>query len=262
MAIIYPSPVFGPVKSRRLGVSLGINLMPGDGKCCSFDCVYCECGLNGDHRPKQKMPSADDVSRGLEKKLKEMKEHKEALDVLTFSGNGEPTIHPQFGEIVDMVLSLRDIYYPNAKVSVISNSTQVHRDEVRNALMKVDNPLMKLDTVSDKYIKIVDRPTGKYDVNYIIENIARMNGHAIVQTMFMRGCIKDENGNMVSVDNCGNEYIESYIKALEKIRPRQVMIYTLDREWPVQGLEKADRETMDAIAEKIRAAGFNTSVSY
>lgn len=262
MTIIYPSPIFGPVKSRRLGISLGINLMPGDGKWCTFDCVYCECGLNKDHRAKQPLPTVQEVHDKLEDTLKGMKQRGECLDVLTFSGNGEPTLHPNFAEIADIAMKLRNEYFPDAKVTVLSNSTQIHRKEVMKALMKVDNALMKLDTVSEEYIHIVDQPTGHYDINSIIENLFSMNGHAVVQTMFMKGNVKDKDGKLVSVDNCKDEYIEPYIEALKRIKPRKVMIYTLDREWPTEGLKKADHDTMDAIAEKIRKAGFDTSVSY
>lgn len=262
MTIIYPSPIFGPVKSRRLGISLGINLMPGDGKWCSFDCVYCECGLNKDHRAKQPLPTIEEVSTKLEEKLKGMKERGEHLDVLTFSGNGEPTMHPMFPEVVNNVLSLRNRYFPSTKVSVLSNSTQVHREEIRQTLTKVDNAIMKLDTVSPEYINSVDQPVGAYDVNRVIENLAKMEGKVIVQTILMKGEIKDKEGKIVSVDNCSDEYILPYIEVLKKINPRLVMIYTLDREWPTEGLVKASHDTMDEIAEKIRKAGFNTSVSY
>lgn len=262
MTITYPSPIFGPIKSRRLGISLGINLMPGDGKWCSFDCLYCECGLNKDKKPKQPLPSVEEVKEKLEVKLKEMIENGEDLNVLTFSGNGEPTMHPNFLEIVENVILLRNKYYPEAKVSVLSNSTQIHRKDVFDALMKVDNALMKLDTVSPEYIKIVDQPNGNYNIENIISCLEKMKGHAIIQTMFMKGSIKDNNGQEISVDNCKDEYITPYINALKRISPRQVMIYTLDREWPTEGLIKASKETMDSIAEKIRNAGFNTSVSY
>ena len=262
MTLMHRSPIFGPVKSRRLGISLGINVMPDDGKWCSFDCVYCECGLNKDHRPSKPLPTVGEIEYKLRERLAAMKECGEELNTLTFSGNGEPTMHPKFPEIVDKVLNLRDEYFPKAKVTVLSNSTQIHRKEVFSALMRVDNALMKLDTVSPEYIELVDQPAGKYDVESIIERLAEMNGHAVIQTMFMKGNIKGKDGNMVSVDNCKDEYIEPYIEALKKIKPRQVMIYTLDREWPTEGLEKASRETMDGIAEKIRKAGFDTSVSY
>lgn len=262
MTITYPSPIFGPVKSRRLGISLGINLMPGDGKWCSFDCLYCECGLNKDKKAKQPLPSVEEVKEKLEAKLKEMSTRGEELNVLTFSGNGEPTMHPSFLEIVENVIILRNEYYPEAKVSVLSNSTQVHRKDVFEALMKVDNALMKLDTVSPEYIKLVDQPNVNYNIENIIDCLEKMKGHAIIQTMFMKGNIKDNNGKEISVDNCKDEYIIPYIDTLKRISPKKVMIYTLDREWPTEGLIKASKETMDSIAEKIRNAGFETSVSY
>ena len=262
MTIIYPSPIFGPVKSRRLGTSLGINVMPGDGKWCSFDCLYCECGLNKDHHTHTLLPTPEHISERLEETLKDMQDKGEKPDVLTFSGNGEPTLHPKFDVIVDKVLELRNIYFPDAKVSVLSNSTQLYRNEVREALMKVDNAIMKLDTVCPEYINLIDRPAGHYNLENIIAYLAGMKGHPIIQTMFMKGNITDEKGKIVSVDNCKDEYILPYIDALKKINPRQVMIYTLDREWPVKGLEKADHDTMDRIGEKIRMAGFDTQVSY
>ena len=197
MTITYPSPIFGPVKSRRLGISLGINLMPGDGKWCSFDCLYCECGLNKDKKAKQPLPSVEEVKEKLEAKLKEMSVRGEELNVLTFSGNGEPTMHPSFLEIVENVIILRNKYYPEAKVSVLSNSTQVHRKDVFEALMKVDNALMKLDTVSPEYIKLVDQPNVNYNIENIIDCLEKMKGHAIIQTMFMKGNIKDKNGKEI-----------------------------------------------------------------
>ena len=262
MTVIYPSPIFGPVNSRRLGISLGINLLPGDGKWCSFDCVYCECGLNKDHKPKLPLPTLEEVAEKLEHKLWEMKERGEKLDVITFSGNGEPTMHPKFPQVIDIVIALRNKYFPNAKVSVLSNSTQVHREEIRQALLKADNAIMKLDTANKGYINLVDQPNEAYNMDTVIESLEKMNGKAIVQTIFMKGKIKAKNGISVSADNCRDEYIMPYIETLKKINPRKVMIYTLDREWPTEGLEKADKSTMDAIAEKIRNAGFDTSVSY
>lgn len=262
MSVTYPSPIFGPIKSRRLGTSLGINLMPGDGKWCTFDCIYCECGLNKDFKPKMPLPSVKEVETQLEIKLTEMLSNGEELDTITFSGNGEPTLHPDFYSITETVLKLRNKHYPKAKVTVLSNSTQIHRKDVFNALMKVDNALMKLDTVSEEYIQLVDQPTGKYNIDSIVSHLKKMNGHCIIQTMFMKGNITNSKGERISVDNCSDEYIQPYIKALRTINPKKVMIYTLDREWPTYGLEKASIETMDEIAEKIRNAGFVTSVSY
>ena len=255
--IIYPSPIFGPVHSRRLGISLGINLMPADGKVCSFDCIYCECGFNGDHRPKLPRPTREEVAQKLEEKLQQMTAEGQLPDVLTFAGNGEPTCHPHFAEIIGDTIRLRDQYCPKAKVSVLSNSTMIHRQQVHDALMLVDNNILKLDTVDPLYINKVDRPQGTYDVETIIERLKAFNGHVIIQTMFMRGECKGE-----SVDNTGEAYVAPWLEAVKEIAPQQVMIYTIDRETPTQGLLKATHEQLDAIRDMVIAAGIPCSASY
>ncbi len=256
--IIFPSPIYGPVHSRRLGISLGINLLPSDGKVCTFDCVYCECGYNKDFRPKNKLPDRKEVAEKLEEQLKKMYDEKQVPDVLTFAGNGEPTSHPHFPEIIDDTIRLRDKYCPNAKVSVLSNSTFIHRKKVHDALMRVDNPIMKLDTVNADYIQNVDRPVGiRYDVKDIVEGLKAFNGHIIVQTMFMKG-----NTGGYNVDNTGDEYVLPWLKSLTEINPREVMIYTIDRETPEKELVKATPEELDAIRDKVIAAGIPCTASY
>ena len=255
--IIYPSPIFGPVHSRRLGISLGINLLPADGKVCSFDCIYCECGFNEDHRPSLPMPTRELVAERLEAKLKEMNAEGQLPDVLTFAGNGEPTCHPHFAEIIEDTIQLRNHYCPKAKVSVLSNSTMIHRQQVHDALMRVDNNILKLDTVDPIYINKVDHPQGTYDVEKIIERLKAFNGHVIIQTMFMRGACKGE-----SVDNTGEEYVAPWLEAVKDIKPQQVMIYTIDRETPTQGRLKATHEQLDAIRDRVIAAGIPCTASY
>ena len=261
--IIYPSPIFGPIHSRRLGISLGINLLPADGKVCSFNCIYCECGFNEDHRPTLSMPTREDVSQHLEEKLQEMVAAGQLPDVLTFAGNGEPTCHPHFAEIIDDTLQLRDRYCPQAKVSVLSNSTMIQRQQVHDALMRVDNNILKLDTVNPEYIRKVDQPNAGYDVRQVIENMKRFNGHIIIQTMFMRGEKKGwREGEMESVDNTGEEYVAPWLDAVRDINPQQVMVYTIDRETPTQGLLKATHEQLDAIRDRVIALGIPCSASY
>ena len=255
--IIYPSPIFGPVHSRRLGISLGINLLPADGKVCSFDCIYCECGFNEDHRPTLPMPTREEVAEKLEKKLKEMAAEGQLPDVLTFAGNGEPTCHPRFSEIIGDTIGLRNQYCPEAKVSVLSNSTMIHRKEVHDALMRVDNNILKLDTVDPLYINKVDHPNGTYDIDTIIERLKAFNGHVIIQTMFMRGVCKGE-----SVDNTGEAYVTPWLEAVKAIAPQQVMIYTIDRETPTQGLLKATHEQLDTIRDRVIASGIPCTASY
>ena len=277
--IIYPSPIFGPVHSRRLGISLGINLLPADGKVCSFDCIYCECGFNEDHRPTLPLPTREEVAAKLEEKLQQMTAEGQLPDVLTFAGNGEPTCHPHFAEIIDDVIRLRDQYCPKAKVSVLSNSTMIHRQTVHDALMKVDNNILKLDTVDPIYINKVDHPNGTYDVNLIIDRLKAFNGHVIIQTMFMRGEVRrqetgdrsQESGvrrletgvrSQESVDNTGEEYVGPWLEAVKAIKPQQVMIYTIDRETPTQGLLKATHEQLDGIRDRVIAAGIPCTASY
>ena len=257
--VIYPSPIFGPVHSRRLGISLGINLLPADGKICSFNCIYCECGFNEDHRPTRSMPTPSEVSQALEQKLQEMTANKQLPDVLTFAGNGEPTCHPQFAEIINDTIRLRDQYCPKAKVCVLSNATYIHRPQVHDALMKVDDNILKLDTIDPLYINKVDRPNGTYDVNTIIERMKAFNGHIIIQTMFMRG---ETDGEMESVDNTGEEYVAPWLEVVKQIKPQQVMIYTIDRETPAHHLQKASREQLDAIRDRVIAAGIPCTASY
>ena len=251
--IIYPSPIFGPVHSRRLGTSLGINLLPADGKVCTFDCIYCECGFNADHRPKAKMPTRLEVAEALERKLIDMQANGPTPDVLTFAGNGEPTANPAFPEIIDDTLRLRDKYFPQAKVSVLSNSTMIGRPAVHAALMKVDNNILKLDTVDASYINKVDRPTGHYDVSEVIERLKEFHGHVIIQTMFMHG---------PGLDNTGQEFVLPWLEAVRQIAPSQVMIYTIDRETPDSSLTKATHEELDAICRQVIDAGIPCQASY
>lgn len=257
MAILFPSPIFGPIKSRRLGVSLGINLMPSDGKVCTFDCIYCECGLNADHRPKLKRPSRQEVREALELRLQQMQAELCAPDVLTFAGNGEPTAHPDFAGIIDDTLALRDVYFPKAQVSVLSNATMLHKPEVVAALKRVDNNILKLDTVSQEYIKLVDQPTGAYDVERVVEQLCAFEGKLIVQTLFMKGTFDGR-----SVDNTTDDYVLPWLSAVQKIAPQQVMIYTIDRATPVAGLQKATPAELDAIAMRVRELGIAASASY
>ncbi|MCD8203029.1 MAG: radical SAM protein [Prevotella sp.] len=256
--IIYPSPIFGPIHSRRLGISLGINLMPPDGKVCTFDCIYCECGFNSDHRAKLRRPDREEVKKALEAKLILMSQQRQLPDVLTFAGNGEPTAHPLFAEIIDDTICLRNRYCPNAKVSVLSNATFADRPAVHDALMKVDNNILKLDTVDPLYINKVDRPVSNvYDVNKIIEAMRAYNGHVIIQTMFLCGTKDGQN-----VDNTGDEYVNPWLEAMNTIRPQMVMIYTIDRETPCTTLLKVSPQRLDEIKAKVISLDIPCSASY
>jgi len=251
--VIYPSPIFGPVHSRRLGLSLGINLLPADGKVCTFDCIYCECGFNADHRPTLPMPTRREVAQALEQKLRQMRAEGRLPDVLTFAGNGEPTCHPQFAEIIDDTILLRDRYCPEAKVSVLSNATMILRPNVFDALLRVDNNILKLDTDDMTFITHVDRPTGHYDLPAIVGQMKRFRGHCIIQTIFFHSPM---------IENTKDLYVAPWLLTVKDIAPSQVMVYTIDRETPDPTLTKATRAELDAIADRVRAAGIPCQASY
>ena len=252
--IIYPSPIFGPVNSRRLGVSLGINLMPSDGKVCSFDCLYCECGFNADFRPHKKRPTREEVCTALEQVLAQRKANNEPLDDMTFAGNGEPTGHPDFLGIIKDTIALRDKYFPKVQVSVLSNATYIYKPEVREALMLVENNILKLDTVDMDYIRKVDRPQQPaYDVEDVIRYLKMFDGHVIIQTMFMHGD---------GTDNVSEYYVAPWLEAVKDIQPEKVMVYTIDRETPDKLLAKATHEELDAIKARVEALGIKCTASY
>lgn len=255
--VLFHSTIFGPIHSRRLGTSLGVNLSPIDGKTCSFDCLYCEAGFNAQGPGKSGLPTRHDVAQQLKDKLEEMKREGSQLDVITFSGNGEPTLHPDFEDIISDTISLRDTYFPNVKISVLSNSTRLDRNDVQRALLRIDNNILKLDSAIESTMRAIDRPTSpSFTVEKVIKEIAQFGSQAIVQTMMLRG---EVNGQVI--DNTTNEEVEALIKAYLLIKPREVMLYSIDRTTPCKTISKVDIAELESIAQKIRAAGITVQVN-
>ncbi len=255
--VLFHSTIFGPIHSRRLGTSLGINLSPADGKVCSFDCLYCEAGFNAQGPGKAGLPSRADVARLLEEKLVQMSSAGERLDVITFSGNGEPTMHPDFEGIIDDTIRLRDKYFPEVKISVLSNATRLDRPDVVRALRRVDNNILKLDSAIESTVQSIDRPVSpSYSAEKAIEGIAQFPGQAIIQTMLLRG--QDEGK---AIDNTTPEHIEALLEACRRIKPRSIMLYSIDRATPCRTLEKVSREEIEEIASRFRAEGFDVQVN-
>ena len=246
--VLFHSTIFGPIHSRRLGTSLGVNLLPDDGKICSFDCLYCEAGYNAQGHGSTGIPSRGDVARRLEEKLRSMKEAGERLDVITFSGNGEPTPHPEFGGVIDDTIALRDRYFPGVKVSVLSNATRLGNPDVVRALGKVDNNILKLDSALEDTVRLLDRPSPGYSLAAVIGQIGSFGSSAIVQTMICRG---EHDGQMI--DNSTDEEISALIEAYRAIAPGEIMIYSIDRPTPETLLRQVPKEELSAIAARITA---------
>ena len=267
--MIREETVFGPIFSRRLGSSLGINLLPEKGKICNFDCIYCECGWNRDGRNDTVLPTAEKVRGDLERKLRECvnalmcecvsadvsntntitQSHNNAIpiDSITFSGDGEPTLNPEFPQIIDDTLRLRDQYYPQARVSVLSNATRVHIPEIFNALRRVDNPIMKIDAPTNELAFKINNPAPGYDVQRVIEALKLFRGDFVLQTCMLRG-----NG----FDSSAPEVIFPMMDIVHLLRPREWMVYTIDRPTPMQGLQKFSPQEMKSLVQPIINEGF------
>ena len=243
--------VFGPIRSRRLGNSLGINLLPVNGKVCNFDCVYCECGWNRDGRDDTLLPSPEDVHMVLEEKLKVLCKEETVIDSITFSGDGEPTLNPGFPEIIDDVLSLRDIYCPAATVSVLSNATRVHIPGIFAALCKVDNPIMKIDAPTNELAALINNPAPGYDVAKVVEALKKFNGNFILQTMFLRSPV---------FDSSAPEVLGGWMDIVRLLRPRQIMVYTIDRPTPDDTLSKFTEGEMKNMVTPLLDEGFNIQI--
>ncbi|MCF6365908.1 MAG: radical SAM protein [Bacteroidales bacterium] len=254
---LFDETIFGPVKSRRLGVSLGINLLPLDYKYCNFDCIYCECGRTHKEKFKGKrFHDRKDVKEKLENVLSEMKKNNNSPDVITFAGNGEPTIHPDFEGIIGDTIITRNKYFPKARIAVLSNATLIQKKSVFNALQKVDDNILKLDSAFDETVKFMNNPPAEFTVKKLVGNLKAFKGNLIIQTMFLSGTYKGK-----SADNTNNKEVEAWIKLLKEIKPKQVMIYTIDRDTPSENLKKVSPEKLYEIAEKVKNEGFEIQVS-
>ena len=253
--MLFTDIIYGPIKSRRLGISLGVNLLPLHSKLCNFDCIYCECGWNEDNRTiKPQFNSREDVREALRSTLSKMAEEGQHPDVITFAGNGEPTIHPEFEGIIDDTIALRNELSPNAKVTVLSNATQLHRESVRNALHKVDNAILKLDSAIEATAHTINKPQGNYSVAEVVKNLAKFGREFVLQTMFLRG---EYNGEYI--DNTTEREFLAWAAVVEHLRPRSVMVYSIDRATPCKTLQKVEREELEKIAERVRALGIECS---
>ena len=251
--MIREETVFGPIFSRRLGTSLGINLLPQKGKICNFDCIYCECGWNKDGRNDTVLPTAAKVRADLENMLEHLRRQEVKVDSITFSGDGEPTLNPEFPQIIDDTLALRDELAATAKVSVLSNATRVHLSEVFKALCKVDNPIMKIDAPTNELIARINKPAPGYDIARVVEALKQFKGNFILQTCMLRSKEYD-------FDSSRPEVLDGWMEIVRQLRPREIMVYTIDRPTPAQGLEKFTVEEMTALVQPLIDEGFKLQI--
>ena len=255
--MLFTDIIYGPVRSRRLGISLGVNLLPLHSKLCSFDCIYCECGWNDDNRaPKPRFNSREAVREALQQTLAKMRDEGTLPDVITFAGNGEPTMHPDFESVIEDTVALRNEYAPQAKISVLSNATQLHREGVVRALRRVDNAILKIDSAIESTAQQMNKPCGKYSVAGVEEQLRLFDGEFVLQTMFLRG-----ECDGCRVDNTTSEEVDAWLALVERLRPRQVMVYSIDRATPCKTLEKVGHAELEDIARRVRALGIECSAS-
>jgi wyosine [tRNA(Phe)-imidazoG37] synthetase (radical SAM superfamily) len=246
--MLFHQIIFGPLQSRRLGVSLGVNLLPAHGKCCNFDCIYCECGWNSDHRTDHRLPTREQVRDALQQSLHNRLPDAPLPDAITFSGNGEPTLHPQFPEIIDDTLALRNRYAPQAQVCVLSNATTIGHDRIFGALQKVDKPILKIDSALEPTARLINQPQGRYAVADVVRQLQRFDGRFTLQTLFFRGVY-----NGVPFDNSAPGEVAKWLQMVRQIRPGEIMLYTLQRDTPATALQKLPKEALEAIAGQLRA---------
>ncbi|MCR5841207.1 MAG: radical SAM protein [Bacteroidales bacterium] len=249
--MIREETVFGPIHSRRLGSSLGINLLPRHGKICNFDCIYCECGWNKDGRDDSILPTAAEVRTALEAKLSACMLDGIPIDSITFSGDGEPTLNPEFPRIIDDTLRLRDSWYPDARVSVLSNATRVHIPEIAAALKRVDNPILKIDAPTDELIARINHPAPGYRLERVLEALRGFQGDFVLQTMFLRS---------PDFDSASPEVLGGWMDIVRDLRPRKIMVYTIDRPTPAQNLGKFTASEMRALVQPLIDEGFDIDI--
>jgi wyosine [tRNA(Phe)-imidazoG37] synthetase (radical SAM superfamily) len=254
---LFDKLVFGPVYSRRLGVSLGINLLPVDNKYCNFNCIYCECGWTENSGSKIRLPKREDLTKQLEKKLREIRGTVNEPDAITFAGNGEPTTHPEFAEIIDDTIELRNRWAPTAAISILSNASLLHKPKIRESLKRTDKNIQKLDTGIEETFQLRNQPAGNLTLEKIIDNLLSFEGKLIIQTLFVRG---NYNGNFI--DNTTTDEIGAWLQVVKKVNPEYVMLYPIERGTPAKGLEKISESELKAIAEQVEAAGVRTEVYF
>lgn len=252
---LFDEIIFGPVSSRRLGVSLGVNLLPTDYKFCTFDCIYCECGWTKKAEKKVILPSRKEIEERLESVLKERTANQLPIDSITFAGNGEPTLHPNFSEIIEDTIRLRNQYFPKALITVLSNASLIHNTKIISALLKVDKNILKLDAGTEATFQAINQANGNLKLNEVVDYLKKFEGKLIIQTLFVQGFNQHQG-----IDNTTEKEVNAWLKLVQEIKPKSVILYPIERETPENSIRKVDAQTLNKIANKVQSAGFKTEV--
>lgn len=252
---LFDDIIFGPVSSRRLGVSLGVNLLPTDYKFCTFDCIYCECGWTQKTNKKVVLPTQKEIENRLESVLKQRKKDEQPIDSITFAGNGEPTLHPNFANIINDTIRLRNQYFPDALITVLSNASLIHNTKIISALSKVDKNILKLDVGTETTFQAINQPNGNLSLTDVVGYLKKFNGKLIIQTLFVQGYNQHKG-----IDNTTDKEVDAWLKLIEEIKPESVILYPIERETPENSIHKVNSQTLNSIADKVQSIGFKTEV--
>lgn len=255
--MLFENSIVGPIHSRRLGSSLGVNLLPLKHKYCSYDCIYCECGWNKESEAQEKVfATPQELRELLQRRLEQLKKDNAQVDSFTFAGNGEPTLYPQFPEMVDMVIEMRDKYYPNAVTTLLTNATQLKHKVIFDAVQKLDNPVLKLDAGTERMRQLINKNNDMGCTwDELLSNLIAFGKKGIIQTLLFDG-----RSDGVAVSNIIPEEFNPYLEYLKKIRPRYVMLYALDRATPEKDLRKLNVKELEVYAQMIRKEGIGVKV--
>jgi wyosine [tRNA(Phe)-imidazoG37] synthetase (radical SAM superfamily) len=254
---LYESKIFGPVQSRRLGSSLGINLLPVDAKICNFNCIYCECGWTDLKKiNKATFPTPAAIHKELQATLKELRLIDQLPDNITFAGNGEPTLHPRFAEIMDDVSWLRNKFSPGSRITVFTNGTMLNRKEIVDALKKADHRIIKLDAGTQTEFLQIDQPIVHRTIDWLKEHIKYFDSKVTIQSLFLRGYY---GGKLI--DNTSAPSVKAWLELINEIKPESVMLYSIDRPTAAPSIQKIDKDVLLEIAEKVEELGIRTQVN-
>jgi wyosine [tRNA(Phe)-imidazoG37] synthetase (radical SAM superfamily) len=252
---LFEQIVFGPIRSRRLGISLGVNLLPLSKKLCSFNCLYCECGWTLPKTGKAVFPEREEIKSELEQKLASMQAKNAMLDAITFAGNGEPTLHPAFAEIIDDTIALRNKFYPEVKITVLSNASKAGKPHIAAALKKIEQNVLKLDAGTQETFQKINNPKSGLTLVEILENLSLFKGQMIIQSLFVKGTYQGE-----AFDNTIEEEVLAWLGHIERLQPKLVMIYPIARATATEDVEKINPDKLWEIAQRVEALGIPTEV--